>query len=171
MLTDGLKHQIVAEAGAPDGAFQQLSVVQEQHRLALHLASEPRYAIRNRDLVGLATMMWSSDYPHTGADWPNSRTTIDGQMHDVPQNESKMLLHDNALKLYGITDDKSVKLTVELPANVHRDLLAYAAVLARETGQPISDPSKLVAPMLMRFMAADRAFGKARRMNQPAGEG
>jgi hypothetical protein len=75
------------------------------------------------------------------------------------------------LKLGAITDEKPVKLTVELPANVHRDLLVYAQALARETGQAISDPSKLVAPMLVRFMATDRAFGKARRMNQTAGEG
>jgi len=44
-------------------------------------------------------------------------------------------------------------------------------VLARETGQAISNPSKLVAPMLARFMVTDRAFGKARRMNQTAGKG
>jgi len=75
------------------------------------------------------------------------------------------------LKLGAIADDKPVKLAVELPANVHRDLLAYAEVLARETGQAISDPSKLIAPMLARFMATDRAFGKARRINQTAGEG
>jgi hypothetical protein len=75
------------------------------------------------------------------------------------------------LKLGAIIEDKPVKLTLELPATVHRDLLAYAEVLARETGQEISDPSKLVAPMLVRFMATDRAFGKARRMDQPAGEG
>jgi hypothetical protein len=30
------------------------------------------------------------------------------------------------LKLGAIADDKPVKLTVELPANAHRDLLAYA---------------------------------------------
>lgn len=30
------------------------------------------------------------------------------------------------LKLGTIADDKSVKVTVELPAAVHRDLLAYA---------------------------------------------
>jgi hypothetical protein len=70
------------------------------------------------------------------------------------------------LKLGAITDDKPVKLTVELSAAVHRDLLAYADVLAHETGQSIADPSKLVAPMLARFMATDRAFGKARRINQ-----
>ena len=57
------------------------------------------------------------------------------------------------LKLGSIPDDKPVKLTVELPAVVHRDLLAYAQALARETGQPIADPSKLVGPILARFMA------------------
>jgi hypothetical protein len=75
------------------------------------------------------------------------------------------------LKLGAIIEDKPVKLTLELPATVHRDLLAYAEVLARETGQEISDPSKLVAPMLVRFMATDRAFGKARRLNQTASKG
>ena len=49
------------------------------------------------------------------------------------------------LKLGTIADDKPVKLTVELPANVHRDLAAYADVLARETGQSILGPAKLVA--------------------------
>ena len=75
------------------------------------------------------------------------------------------------LKLGAIADDKPVRLTVEFPAPVHRDLLAYAEVLARGTGQPIPDPLKLVAPMLARFMATDRAFAKARRMSQTAGEG
>ena len=75
------------------------------------------------------------------------------------------------LKLGAIIEDKPVKLTVELSAAVHRDLLAYAEVLAHETGQSIADPSKLVAPMLARFMATDRFFGKARRMNQRIGKG
>jgi hypothetical protein len=75
------------------------------------------------------------------------------------------------LKLSVIADDKPVKLTVELPANVHRDLVAYAEVLARESGQPIADSSKLVAPMLARFMATDRAFKKARHLNHTASEG
>jgi hypothetical protein len=75
------------------------------------------------------------------------------------------------LKLGSIPDDKPVKLAVELPASVHRDLLAYAEVLARETGQPIADPSKLAGPMLARFMATDRAFARARRKNQVEDEG
>jgi len=75
------------------------------------------------------------------------------------------------LKLGGLVDDKPVKLTIELPASVHRDLMAYSEVLAHETGQSISDPSKLVAPMLARFMATDRAFAKARRKSGPIQRG
>jgi hypothetical protein len=37
------------------------------------------------------------------------------------------------------------------------------AWLARETGQGVVEPAKLVGPMLARFMATDRAFAKLRR--------
>jgi hypothetical protein len=67
------------------------------------------------------------------------------------------------LKLGPIQDDKPVRLMIELAAALHRDLIAYAEVLARETTQPTIEPAKLVAPMLARFMATDRAFAKARR--------
>jgi hypothetical protein len=67
------------------------------------------------------------------------------------------------LKLGAIDDDKPVKVTHELPAAVHRDLVTYAEILARESGQSITDPTKLIAPMLARFMATDRSFLKARR--------
>jgi hypothetical protein len=60
-----------------------------------------------------------------------------------------------------------VKLTVELPAAVHRDLVAYAEALGRETGQPVNEPAKLIAPMLARFIASDRAFAKARNVRKP----
>lgn len=72
------------------------------------------------------------------------------------------------LKLSTILDDKPAKVTVELPAALHRDLVAYAEVLARETGQPIADPAKLIVPMLERFIQTDRAFAKARRSTPPA---
>lgn len=72
------------------------------------------------------------------------------------------------LKLGALGDDKPIKLAVELPAAVHRDLVAYSEVLARETGQPIADPAKLIAPMVQRFMATDRAFAKARKGVAPA---
>lgn len=67
------------------------------------------------------------------------------------------------LKLGPIAIDKPVKVTLSLPGALHRDLTEYADVLARETGQAIPDPVKLVVPMLERFIATDREFARARR--------
>ncbi|BEV45833.1 MULTISPECIES: DUF2274 domain-containing protein [Hyphomicrobiales] len=67
------------------------------------------------------------------------------------------------LKLGPIVDDKPVKVSVELPASLHRDLVAYAEILAREAGQSPADPVRLIIPMLERFIATDRGFVAARR--------
>lgn len=66
------------------------------------------------------------------------------------------------LRLGPIADDKPVRLTVELPAAVHRDLAEYGRLLARESGRSEIAPAKLIAPMLARFMEADRGFRKQR---------
>jgi hypothetical protein len=71
------------------------------------------------------------------------------------------------LKLSQIPDDKPVKLTIELPAAVHRDLVAYSEVLGRETGKSV-EVVKLIPAMLARFMSTDRAFLKARREKEGA---
>lgn len=71
------------------------------------------------------------------------------------------------LKLGPLANDRPVKLTVELPASVHRDLAAYAAALAAETGGEAVSPEKLVSPMLAKFMASDRGF--SRRRGGPTG--
>ena len=75
------------------------------------------------------------------------------------------------LKLGPLVDEKPVKLTVEVPAKVHRDLIAYAEAIARETGYSISNPGKLIGPMVERFMATDRAFAKTRRAGQARSNG
>ncbi|ALH82575.1 DUF2274 domain-containing protein [Sphingopyxis macrogoltabida] len=67
------------------------------------------------------------------------------------------------LKLGPFIEDKPLKVTVELPGALHRDLIAYAEVLARESGQPAADPVRLIVPMLERFIATDRGFARARK--------
>ena len=73
------------------------------------------------------------------------------------------------LKLGTIPDDRPVRLAIELPATVHRDLVIYGNALSRETGQGAVEPAKLIGPMLARFMATDRAFAKLRRTPIPFG--
>lgn len=66
------------------------------------------------------------------------------------------------LKLAPPADDKPVKVTVELPAELHRDLVEYGRLLA-VPGSPPIEPARLIAPMLERFIATDRGFAKARK--------
>ncbi len=67
------------------------------------------------------------------------------------------------LKLGAILDDKPIKVTVELPAALHRDLATYAEMLSRQSTQPITDPIRLIVPMLERFIASDRGFSRSRK--------
>ncbi len=70
------------------------------------------------------------------------------------------------LKLGPIVDDKPIKVTLELPASLHRDLTAYAQILDRQAGHAPSDPVRLIVPMLERFIATDRGFAKVQRARQ-----
>jgi hypothetical protein len=56
------------------------------------------------------------------------------------------------LRLALLQDDKPVRVTVQLPAEVHQDLSAYAKLLGREGDLASDDPAKLIPHMLKRFM-------------------
>ncbi|WP_029606274.1 DUF2274 domain-containing protein [Kozakia baliensis] len=70
------------------------------------------------------------------------------------------------LKIREIPDEKPVRMTVALPPDIHRDLLAYAALLSGNDGA--MDPARLVAPMLRQFMMSDKGFARARRKEKGA---
>jgi predicted TIM-barrel fold metal-dependent hydrolase len=63
---------------------------------------QDKYAIRNRDLIGKDALMWSSDYPHAGSDWPNSRTSINNQIESLPADEQRAIVCDNARAAYNL---------------------------------------------------------------------
>lgn len=68
------------------------------------------------------------------------------------------------LRLGPIVEEKPVKLAIELPGTLFRDIADYAKAHAAENrlAQPLP-PEKLIAPMLERFMASDRGFARGRR--------
>ena len=76
------------------------SPTRAQHLLHLHhrhlrgASSAPR--------SGLDKILWSSDYPHTATDWPNSWTAIDRAFEGVPADEKQQMLAGNAMGLYHI---------------------------------------------------------------------
>jgi hypothetical protein len=70
------------------------------------------------------------------------------------------------LKLSDLADEKPVRVTVDLSAKLHRDLVAYGAALNGGDAKGAPPPERLIAPMIERFIATDRSFAKTRRSSQ-----
>lgn len=67
------------------------------------------------------------------------------------------------LSLADLADEKPVRLSVEVSARLHRELVAYAAALNGGEAQNAPAPERLIPPMIERFMANDRSYAAARR--------
>ena len=63
-----------------------------------------RAGIAVRHAVGIDNMMWSSDYPHHGNDWPYSRKTIADMMGHIPRDERTRIVGGNAARIFGLGD-------------------------------------------------------------------
>jgi len=59
-----------------------------------------RYAVQNRHLVGVKQLLWSSDYPHVGSDWPFSWRSIESDFYGVPEAERYAILAGNAQRVF-----------------------------------------------------------------------
>ncbi|HEV3450448.1 MAG TPA: amidohydrolase family protein [Acidimicrobiia bacterium] len=59
-----------------------------------------RYAIRNRDLIGVDKLLWEADFPHNDSNWPNSRKVLADALADVPDDECRRIAELNARELY-----------------------------------------------------------------------
>jgi predicted TIM-barrel fold metal-dependent hydrolase len=58
------------------------------------------YGIRNRHAVGLDRIMWSSDFPHAGCDYPDYSRSSERDFAGVPALERAPILAGNAARLY-----------------------------------------------------------------------
>lgn len=63
--------------------------------------NEPVF-IKTLDVYGPGNAMWSSDYPHQSATWPNSQAFINRVFGTVPETDRRKIVHDTARDLYGI---------------------------------------------------------------------
>ncbi len=59
------------------------------------------FGVRARHDIGVDRMLWSSDYPHISANWPNSRILLQATFSGVPPEEANLILAGNAARLYG----------------------------------------------------------------------
>lgn len=70
----------------------------EQHFAFTYLTDH--FAVRNRHDIGVENLLWSSDFPHSGSDWPDSWVTIEADFAGVPKDEKAAILAGNAQRLY-----------------------------------------------------------------------
>jgi len=63
--------------------------------------------VRNRDVIGVGTLMFGSDYPHTESTFPRSREILNDVLATVPGDEADRIARDNAAALYGFTPPAS----------------------------------------------------------------
>jgi predicted TIM-barrel fold metal-dependent hydrolase len=61
---------------------------------------EDALGIRDRALLGIHTLMWGSDYPHTEATFPRSREVLDTILAGVSDQERQQITSTNIASLY-----------------------------------------------------------------------
>ncbi len=54
--------------------------------------------VRNRHAVGLDTITWECDYPHSDTTWPRAPETLARSLEGVPDDEVDQITHANALR-------------------------------------------------------------------------
>ena len=79
---------------------QMPSTIFHRHFWATFMMDTVGVELRHR--MNIDHLMWSTDYPHSGSDWPNSRVTIERVFDGLPKADVKKMLHDNAKALYGL---------------------------------------------------------------------
>ncbi len=61
---------------------------------------EDPVGLREREFIGVDNIMWSSDYPHSETTWPNSKKLTDEWTANLPEDERRKILFENAERLY-----------------------------------------------------------------------
>ncbi len=75
------------------------SEVFREHILSCFI--DDKAGVRNRDLVGVDTIMWECDYPHSDTTWPRSPEVLWESLQDVPEAEVHRMTHENAMREFG----------------------------------------------------------------------
>ncbi|HYB42203.1 MAG TPA: amidohydrolase family protein [Candidatus Methylomirabilis sp.] len=62
---------------------------------------EDAIGVRLRDVIGVDTLMWGSDYPHSESTFPESRKILSEILAGVPEDEQAKIAALNTARLYG----------------------------------------------------------------------
>ena len=63
------------------------------------------FGIRERHYIGIDSLCWGNDYPHTESTFPRSQQIMAERLHDVPADERDKILQGNVSRIYGFRDE------------------------------------------------------------------
>ncbi len=58
------------------------------------------FGVRQRHEIGVDKIMWGSDFPHPGTNWPHSQEVIEANFAGVPDDERYQMLVGNAVRFF-----------------------------------------------------------------------
>ena len=58
-----------------------------------------------REEVGFRNLMWGTDYPHMEGTWPNTKLALRNTFSDVPEEDARLILGENAVRVYGLSEE------------------------------------------------------------------
>jgi len=59
---------------------------------------DDEFGIKNRHEIGVDTMTWECDYPHSDTTWPKAPEVLSRCFKDVPDAEIDKITHENAMR-------------------------------------------------------------------------
>jgi predicted TIM-barrel fold metal-dependent hydrolase len=65
---------------------------------------DDRVAVLCREIIGVDNLMWSDDYPHIEASWPDSARILDRLFADVPPPEKQKIVGGNLSRIYKLLE-------------------------------------------------------------------
>jgi predicted TIM-barrel fold metal-dependent hydrolase len=74
----------------------------------------PRREAALRHEIGLANIMWGSDYPHPEGSWPHTRQQMLDTFGGLPEDEIAAMLGGNAARVYGFDVEKLAPLVARI---------------------------------------------------------
>jgi predicted TIM-barrel fold metal-dependent hydrolase len=74
----------------------------------------PRREVEQRHAIGLANIMWGSDYPHPEGSWPETRRQMRDSLSGVPEDDLAAMLGGNAARVYGFDVEKLAPLAARI---------------------------------------------------------
>jgi predicted TIM-barrel fold metal-dependent hydrolase len=61
---------------------------------------DDKAGVRLRDLIGVETIMWECDYPHSDTTWPLAPETLWESLDDVSDDDINAMTHENAMRAF-----------------------------------------------------------------------